>query len=179
VTSGHITEERIMELALDEAHEPGNGEARHLASCASCAALLEEERGLTARIREIAPTRMPPGFPERAVARFVEAVTARNRRHVGLALGLLAGIGAGVAASLALACWQVIGSLAALAGSLAAVTRAAGAIACSVPVASVVFVAVLCAVALACCWSLAAMARNRGAVKYPARPGVRPSGETR
>jgi len=79
---------------------------------------------------------------------------------------------------MALAWGGVIGSLAARGGGLAAAVRAAGALAGSAPMIAVIFVAVLCAAAVAGCWLLAAMVRSGGPVKYPARRDVPRPGET-
>jgi anti-sigma factor RsiW len=66
----HLSETRLMELALDPASVPQSGEAAHLESCRECAALLAEERRLSELIESLPADRVPDDFTARTAERF-------------------------------------------------------------------------------------------------------------
>ena len=174
--SGHISEERLTELALASASTARNGEAAHLAGCEVCASALEAQRSLTAALLEIAPVGPCHGFTDATVDRFRRATRARVLRQVALAAAFLSVICAPTASLLVGAWSQVVAAAAGIVGEAASLARACSTVASTVPLAALVFVGALCLFALAGCWLLARMARRSGLAKYPASRSVPPAG---
>lgn len=94
----HIPEIRLMELGTDPGQKPTDQESDHLARCAHCSKLLEEERHLTDLLAAIGQAEVPDGFARATRQRFIQARNARSRTRAGVGLG--AGLAVGLMAAL-------------------------------------------------------------------------------
>ena len=174
---GHISDIRLMELALDTALVPQNGEARHLGVCESCSKRLEEEKALTSAILASPGLSAPHGFTESTVALYRLQTRKRTTRQVGAALAILTTLFAPVIALVASGWADVLGSLGSLTAELAAMWSAAVTIASSAPLVTLAVVAALCLTGLTGCLLLASLTRSAESVKYPLHRNVPPGGE--
>ncbi len=177
--NGHLNDERLMELALDPAVHPQNGEATHLQSCTECAAKLELERELTCSILELAPVKIPETLARGALDRYRAATRARNLRQVGVGVAILFMICTPTIVLLIKGWSEALGSLGVLAGEIAALASASFTVMSSAPLISLTVIAVLCLTAFAGCGLLAGLARNSRDAKYLVARDVPPSGDAR
>ena len=165
----HLSEIRLMELALNGTSTPGGGEAAHLEQCPVCAARLAEERRLSELIAGIERDAVPTGFTAQTVARFGRASRARYIRS--LPWGLLACLLA-LAPMIGIA-WlspeTLVGSVGQALGQAVLIARALATVVENVPAIGILVAASLCAAALISCGLLAGLARRAAPMKYRGR----------
>jgi hypothetical protein len=165
----HLSEMRLMELALNGTSTPRGGEAAHLEQCPTCTGRLAEERRLSELIGGIGRDAAPEGFTAGTVARFGRATRARYIRS--LPWGLLACLLA-LAPMIGVA-WlspgPLLGSVGQALGQAVLFTRALTTVIANVPAIGVVAAAAFCAAALVSCGLLAGLARRAAPMKYRGR----------
>jgi anti-sigma factor RsiW len=165
----HLSEMRLMELALDLASVPQNGEAAHLARCDECAARLDDERQLSELIGQLPADAAPDGFTELAVARFERAGRRRSLRTLPWALLACLVVLVPMVGLAVFAPEPVLGSAANLMVELMVLVKVVDTVIGSVPaigigLTSAMLVAMLVSVGL-----LARLVRRTAAVKYHGR----------
>jgi hypothetical protein len=161
----HLSERRLMELALDPASAPQNGEALHLERCAACATRLADERRLSELLDGLPGHRVPEDFTAGAVARFERASRARYLRSLPWAVLLslvlvvpLIGIAVSSPEPLLSATGRAL-------VELVVIFRAVSTVIGSVPALGVGLVGALLATMLLSCGLLAGLARRSATLK--------------
>jgi anti-sigma factor RsiW len=165
----HLSEMRLMELALNGTSTPRGGEAAHLEQCPTCAARLAEEQRLSELIAGFERDAAPAGFTAEAVARFGRATRARYVRS--LPWGLLACLLA-LAPMIGIALLSpdaLLGSVGQALGQAALITRTVITVVDNVPAIGIVTAAAFCAAALVSCGLLAGLVRRAAPLKYRGR----------
>jgi len=174
----HIDEMRIMELALDPAATPQNGEAQHLESCALCASMLDEERRLTKALDGFEHAQVPPEFTGNLGCRFKKANRARSTRQILIGLGTLAVVAVPVALLMLMQSDPILGYLATFLGDLATAFDVLVTVASTLPLAATFFVAAFCVFGFAVCLLLFWLGKSKGVSKYFAEQPVWPDGNS-
>jgi hypothetical protein len=165
----HLSETRLMELALDPASVPQNGEAEHLESCRECAALLAEERRLTELIEALPADEVPGGFTARATERFERESRGRLLRILPWAVAaclLVLGPMIGIALTMP---EPLFGSLARNLAALAVLFRAVETTVGNLPAVGLGVAAAMLVALLVSCGLLAGLIRRTAPVKYRVR----------
>lgn len=161
----HLSETRLMELALDPASAPQNGEAAHLERCAACAARLADERRLSELLDELPAHRVPDDLTAGAMARFERANRARYLRSLPWAVLLCLVV---VAPMIGIAVTNpepLLGATGSALVELTVIARAVSTVIGSVPAIGVALIGVLLATMLLGCGLLARLARRAASLK--------------
>ena len=174
----HLDEMRIMELALDPAATPQNGEAEHLESCALCASMLDEERRLTEVLEGFEPAQVPPEFTGNLECRFEKANRKRSTRQILIGLGTLAVVAVPVAILMLMQADPILGYLATLLGDLATAFDVLVTVAGTLPLAATIAIAAFCALGIAICSLLFWVGKSTSVTKYFADSPVWPDGNS-
>jgi predicted anti-sigma-YlaC factor YlaD len=165
----HLSEIRLMELALDPASVPQNGEAAHLEHCAECADRLAEERRLSELLERMPADQPPDDFTGLAVARFERAGRARSLRTLPWALLACLLVLAPLVGIALLSPEPLLESAAGWLAELMVLFRIADTVLGSVPALGVGLVGAMLAATLISVGLLAGLVRRTAAVKYHGR----------
>ena len=174
----HLNEMRIMEIALDPAATPQNGEAEHLESCVLCASMLDEERHLTEALDGFEQAQVPPEFAGNLECRFKKANRARSTRQILLGLGTLAVVAVPVALLMAAQAGPILGYAATLIGDLATALDVLVTVAGTLPLAATIAIAAFCVLGIAICSLLFWVGKSNSVTKYFADSPVWPDGNS-
>ncbi len=174
----HLDEMRIMELALDPAVTPQNGEVEHLESCALCASMLDEERRLTEALDGFEQAQVPSEFDGNLECRFKKANRARSTRQILMGLAALVVITVPVVALMVARTGSILRYVAALVGELAMALGALVTVAGTLPLAATIAVAAFCVLGIAICALLFWVGKSKSVAKYFAEQPVWPDGNS-
>jgi len=168
-----------MELALDPASSPANGEAAHLARCEQCAAIFAEERRITEELLRIEADEPPAGFTADALARFRRETTRTTTRNIIWSVAGLTSILIPLIVLVAANGSEVLGAAVSLAGDAIAVASAVATVASVAPAVTLSLVVLACLVGLAASLALARLSKSPSTAKYLHGGGVPRGGEAR
>ena len=174
---GHVSAERLMELALDRTGLPRNGEAEHLEECESCAAQLRAERELTQAIFQVASDRVPENFTYDTVSRFRDETRRRTTRQLLAGAIVLSVVAAPIVVLLVIGWRDVLGSVGSFAVQAVAVAGALSTAASSAPFVALALLALICLTGVVGFSALARLSRNADSAKYFLHRDVPPGGD--
>ncbi len=174
----HLDEMRIMELALDPAATPQNGEAEHLGSCALCASMLDEERRLTEALDGFEQAQVPPDFTGNLECRFKKANRRRSTRQILMGLAALAVVSVPVVVLMVVQTGPILRYMAALVGELATALDVLVTVVGTLPLAATIVVAAFCVLGIAICSLLFWLGKSKTVTKYFADSPVWPDGNS-
>ncbi len=174
----HLDEMRIMELALDPAATPQNGEAEHLGSCELCASMLDEERRLTEALNGFEQEQVPPEFTGNLECRFKKANRRRGTRQILMGLAALVVVSVPVVVLMVVQTGPILGYMAALVGDLATALDVLVTVAGTLPLAATIAVAAFCVLGIAIGSLLFWVGKSKSVTKYLAEQPVWPNGNS-